>query len=190
MALSYGGRTEIVEAVRSIAEKVKQGKLDPADINEQVISEHLYTRNVPDPDLLDPHQRRDARQQFSALADFLRRTGRHADPLAGFPQAAIFRRAGGIHPPPPPIRLGVAQRLVAQASRLWMTRRPAGRNPVPARREKYHRNVATSCNFRLLPAISCKAERFCSGKSCNFCQRSYPGCTSPNASKDRRPKGL
>jgi undecaprenyl diphosphate synthase len=52
MALSYGGRTEIVEAVRSIAEKVKGGQLDPAEINEQVFSQYLYTRNVPDPDLL------------------------------------------------------------------------------------------------------------------------------------------
>jgi undecaprenyl diphosphate synthase len=52
MALSYGGRTEIVEAVRSIASKVKSGQLDPADITEQVFSQHLYTHNVPDPDLL------------------------------------------------------------------------------------------------------------------------------------------
>ena len=52
MALSYGSRIEIVEAVRNIAEKAKQGKLDPSDINEAVISQHLWTRNVPDPDLL------------------------------------------------------------------------------------------------------------------------------------------
>ena len=52
MALSYGSRIEIVEAVRAIAGKVKEGKLDPADINEQVISQHLWTRNIPDPDLL------------------------------------------------------------------------------------------------------------------------------------------
>ncbi|HUS33857.1 MAG TPA: isoprenyl transferase [Verrucomicrobiae bacterium] len=52
LALSYGGRTEIVEAVRSIAEKAKQGKLEPAEINDQVISQHLYTRHTPDPDLL------------------------------------------------------------------------------------------------------------------------------------------
>ena len=52
MALSYGGRTEIVDAVRSIATKVKGGELDPADITEQVFAQHLYTRNVPDPDLL------------------------------------------------------------------------------------------------------------------------------------------
>src|SRR3974390_3129580 len=52
MALSYGGRTEIVEAVRSIAKKVRHGNLETADINEKVISDHLWTRNVPDPDLL------------------------------------------------------------------------------------------------------------------------------------------
>jgi len=52
LALSYGGRTEIVEATRAIAAKVKSGALDPAEINERVISEHLYTRHWPDPDLL------------------------------------------------------------------------------------------------------------------------------------------
>jgi undecaprenyl diphosphate synthase len=52
MALSYGSRIEIVDAVRDIAGKVKRGKLDPADINEQVFAQHLYTRNLPDPDLL------------------------------------------------------------------------------------------------------------------------------------------
>ncbi|HHY86852.1 MAG TPA: isoprenyl transferase [Verrucomicrobia bacterium] len=52
MALSYGSRIEIVEAVRAIAEKVRQGRLDPPDINEQVITQHLWTRGIPDPDLL------------------------------------------------------------------------------------------------------------------------------------------
>jgi len=52
MALSYGGRTEIVDAVRGIAAKVKKGELDPADINEQVVTEHLYTRKWPDPDVM------------------------------------------------------------------------------------------------------------------------------------------
>ncbi len=52
LALSYGARTEIVEAVRGIAAKVKEGKLDPAEINEQVIAQHLYTKGIPDPDLL------------------------------------------------------------------------------------------------------------------------------------------
>ena len=52
LALSYGGRTEIVEAVRDIAAKAKEGRLEPEEINEQVIAQHLYTRNFPDPDLL------------------------------------------------------------------------------------------------------------------------------------------
>jgi undecaprenyl diphosphate synthase len=52
MALSYGSRIEIVEAVRAIADKVRRGQLETADINEKIISDHLWTRNIPDPDLL------------------------------------------------------------------------------------------------------------------------------------------
>jgi len=52
MALSYGSRIEIVDAVKRISEEVKRGKLEPADITEEVISQHLWTRNIPDPDLL------------------------------------------------------------------------------------------------------------------------------------------
>jgi undecaprenyl diphosphate synthase len=52
LALSYGGRTEIVEAVRAIAEKTKRGELDPGEITERTIAEHLYTRHWPDPDLV------------------------------------------------------------------------------------------------------------------------------------------
>ena len=52
LALSYGGRQEIVEGVRAIASKVKTGKLEPAEVTEQVISQHLYTHQYPDPDLL------------------------------------------------------------------------------------------------------------------------------------------
>jgi undecaprenyl diphosphate synthase len=52
LALSYGARTEIVEATRSIAVKVRQGELDPAEITEQVVAQHLYTAHWPDPELL------------------------------------------------------------------------------------------------------------------------------------------
>jgi undecaprenyl diphosphate synthase len=52
LALSYGGRTEIVDAVRKIAVKVKQGLIDPEEINAQIFAQHLYTANYPDPDLL------------------------------------------------------------------------------------------------------------------------------------------
>jgi undecaprenyl diphosphate synthase len=52
LALSYGGRNEIVDAVRAIAGQVQAGKLDPEEITEQVFAQNLYTRHFPDPDLL------------------------------------------------------------------------------------------------------------------------------------------
>jgi undecaprenyl diphosphate synthase len=52
LALNYGSRAEIVDGVRAIAEKVRAGQLDPRDINEETISNHLYTVGMPDPDLL------------------------------------------------------------------------------------------------------------------------------------------
>lgn len=52
LALSYGSRTEIVEAVRLIAERVKAGGLDPGDIKEETIVQNLYLPDVPDPDLI------------------------------------------------------------------------------------------------------------------------------------------
>lgn len=52
LALSYGGRSEIVRMVRRIAEKVKSGMIHPEGINRQIVSEHLYTCDIPDPDLL------------------------------------------------------------------------------------------------------------------------------------------
>jgi undecaprenyl diphosphate synthase len=52
LALSYGGRTELIEATRELAVKVQKGDLDPAEINERVFHEHLYTRHYPDPDLM------------------------------------------------------------------------------------------------------------------------------------------
>ncbi len=45
LCLSYGGRTELVDAVREIAAKAKAGRIDPAEINEHVFAEHLYTRH-------------------------------------------------------------------------------------------------------------------------------------------------
>tara|TARA_B100001123_G_scaffold168378_1_gene193730 strand:- start:432 stop:1169 length:738 start_codon:yes stop_codon:yes gene_type:complete len=52
LALSYGSRAEIVDAARSIAEKAHSGEIDPQEIDEQTVSDHLHTRNIPDPDLL------------------------------------------------------------------------------------------------------------------------------------------
>ena len=52
LALSYGGRAEIVDAVREIAREIKTGQIDVADVNEKCVSDHLYTAGIPDPDLL------------------------------------------------------------------------------------------------------------------------------------------
>ena len=52
IAVNYGGRDEIVKAIKSIASKVKEGKLDIQDISEEMVSNNLYTKEEPDPDLL------------------------------------------------------------------------------------------------------------------------------------------
>lgn len=52
LALSYGGRLEVTQAVRRIAREVEKGRLAPEDIDEQLISSYLWTNRLPDPDLL------------------------------------------------------------------------------------------------------------------------------------------
>ena len=52
IALNYGSRQELVKATKEIANEVKEGKLDINDINEDTISNHLYTKNLPPIDLM------------------------------------------------------------------------------------------------------------------------------------------
>ncbi len=52
LAISYGSREEITTAVRTIAKKIQSKVLNPDDISQDLISDHLYTRLVPDPDLI------------------------------------------------------------------------------------------------------------------------------------------
>ena len=52
LALSYGGRAEIVEAARWIGEEAKEGRLDPAKLDEKTFAKHLNAPDLPDPDLL------------------------------------------------------------------------------------------------------------------------------------------
>lgn len=52
LALSYGSRMEIVRAAQRMAQEVRDGNLDPDLITEEAFSQHLYTANMPDPDLL------------------------------------------------------------------------------------------------------------------------------------------
>ena len=52
LALNYGSRDEIVHACKEIVEKVKNGEMDVEDITEESFSDHLYTKNQPDPDFI------------------------------------------------------------------------------------------------------------------------------------------
>jgi len=52
MAVNYGGRDELAFAARQLAQKVKDGKINPEDIDENAIDSHLYTKGIPDVDLI------------------------------------------------------------------------------------------------------------------------------------------
>ena len=52
LALSYGGRAEIIKMVQEVALQVKREKIDAQAITAELIADHLYTRDIPDPDLL------------------------------------------------------------------------------------------------------------------------------------------
>ena len=52
LALSYGSRDEIIQAIKGISDKVKNNIISICDIDESIINQHLYTRNLPDVDLL------------------------------------------------------------------------------------------------------------------------------------------
>jgi undecaprenyl diphosphate synthase len=52
LAINYGSRTEIADACRTLAERVKSGELDPAQIDEAAVEGALYTAGMPEPDLL------------------------------------------------------------------------------------------------------------------------------------------
>ncbi len=52
VALNYGGRAEIIKAVKEIAEEAKNGNIQIEDISEEMITNHLYTKGQPDPDLV------------------------------------------------------------------------------------------------------------------------------------------
>ena len=52
IALNYGGRDEIIKAIKSIAKEVKEGNIEIDNISEELVSKYLYTKDQPDPDLL------------------------------------------------------------------------------------------------------------------------------------------
>ncbi|MFX0173022.1 MAG: polyprenyl diphosphate synthase [Candidatus Hodarchaeota archaeon] len=52
IAIGYGGRAEMIDAIKSIAKKIEKGEMTVEDINEVVVRHHLYTNGIPDPDLI------------------------------------------------------------------------------------------------------------------------------------------
>ena len=52
IAMNYGGRAELVTAIRDMASQVRDGSLEPDAITEELVSQHLYTKGQPDPDLI------------------------------------------------------------------------------------------------------------------------------------------
>ena len=52
IAFNYGARQEMLDAVKAIAQKVRVGHIDPDDINEDMVSRHLYSTDIPDPDVI------------------------------------------------------------------------------------------------------------------------------------------
>ena len=83
VALNYGARAEIVDAFNAMLEQVRQNGMSAFRADEQNLRASLHRRPARSRPT-DPHQRRNARQQFSALADRLRRNLRHRNALARF----------------------------------------------------------------------------------------------------------
>ncbi|HSH75229.1 MAG TPA: polyprenyl diphosphate synthase, partial [Longimicrobiales bacterium] len=52
LMISYGGREELIRSARLLAERVRRGEIDPSDIDEEVVEDTLFTRDLPPPDLL------------------------------------------------------------------------------------------------------------------------------------------
>lgn len=52
ICMAYGGRAELVDAIKKLVKKVNEGHIKPEEISEELINEHLYTKGLPDPDLI------------------------------------------------------------------------------------------------------------------------------------------
>ena len=100
LAVNYGGRTEIADAAKRIAEDVRAGALDPERVDEGAVASYLATAGDARPGPPDPDRRRVAGQQLPALADLLRRALGNGRPLARLPGRRPARRLPGLFLPP------------------------------------------------------------------------------------------
>ena len=116
LAVNYGGRSEIADAARRLAEDVRAGRLDPDQVGEETVASYLYTSGMSDPGPFDPHRRRNADQQLPALADFVFRNLGYSDALARFPRRRPDEGLPGVRGPRAEVwRAGVTGRCVRSA---------------------------------------------------------------------------
>ena len=99
IALSYGGRAEIAQAARRIADEVKAGRLGLDAVDEACFGRHLLTGGIPDPDLLIRTSGEQRISNFLLVAKRLCRAGLHRHAVARFRQRAISKRAARLSRP-------------------------------------------------------------------------------------------
>ena len=113
IAFDYGGRAELVEAARRIAES----GVDPREIDENVFAAQPLRAGAARSRPADPHERRAARLELHALAARLRGARLRRQALAGLRRARPARRARGVRAAPPTIRRHDEQRRLAARRR-------------------------------------------------------------------------
>ena len=91
-AFNYGGRAELVDAVRDIAEQAQRGKLRPGSIDERTIARHLYAPDMPDPDVLVRTSGEFRISNYLLVGAGLRRARVHRRALARLPARGPLRR--------------------------------------------------------------------------------------------------
>ena len=119
LAINYGARTEIVDAVRTIAERVQRGELDPAAIDEDTDRRRAVHGGDARSGPADPHGRGNARQQLSFVADFLRRIVGDGEVLAGLRPRHVASGAARLRPARTPLRRTQGRSDMLR-TRLWM----------------------------------------------------------------------
>jgi hypothetical protein len=154
LALSYGGRSEIVRAARILAAACVAKELEPADINDEIFSASLFTANMPDPDLLirtSGEQR--INKQFSLVANGLCGALCQSGLLARLPRVGVNE---GAH------------RLSAEGAPLWQNRGPEspggladffyGKHQTPiCTSARYTGRISASYNqWKRSPTINCR----------------------------------
>ena len=128
--ISYGARAELVRAARRLAEAAADGRLDPADIDEDTFRAHLYTERMPGPGSPDPHVRRAAHLELHALAARVHGAAHHSRDVARLHSPRPVRGDSGVPEPRAAVRQGHrlsgAPPVVTAASTSAPERVPSG----------------------------------------------------------------